>query len=517
MLLHEQSDEWPRFHEQSLFESAVMAISDHVQVEREMAIPSALGAMATACQGVIDIELPGGHSIPSSLMLLTVAGSGERKTSIENKFFSPVIDFYKEGIKHNHLLKRQYTRELQTWRDKEKIIRKRINNAFSNEEPTHNFEDALKIHDDTKPPEPLYLHLVYKDATPSALALGLYKNLPIACLLSSEAGYIFNGKTFEQLSLFNELWSGSSISHDRITTESFYLDNARLTASLMIQPDVINDFLKKRGKIAFGSGFLARFLIAFPRSKAGFRDKVPASLNSRDIEPFYIRVKELLKESLDIFRDKKPRQLLRFSRSAQSRWVELNEIIEHQSRQDQLFSHAQDHASKLMEQVSRIAGIIHAFEKQEGDISIETLEHSFNLTMCFSRDYLRSIVGPREIEALANRIVMDIRKYAAKIYTDHYTFVRSTLSQKTHPALREKEKMLEVLKFLERLGHLNLTHDGKTYEFKETILSSHEPELKNGRIYYVEELPKFDDQEIISPGSGYLAKRQYRMKPNLSS
>lgn len=56
-----QDGTWPKFDEASLFQAAVTEAAGAVQVAPEMAITSALGAMATACQGLIDVRLPTNH------------------------------------------------------------------------------------------------------------------------------------------------------------------------------------------------------------------------------------------------------------------------------------------------------------------------------------------------------------------------------------------------------------------------------------------------------------------------
>ncbi|WP_414927279.1 DUF3987 domain-containing protein, partial [Pseudomonas zeae] len=74
-------DGWPCFLEHSLVEAAVTEAARELQVSREMAMMCAFGAMSMACQGHVDVQMPTGHQVPTSLMLLTIADSGERKTT----------------------------------------------------------------------------------------------------------------------------------------------------------------------------------------------------------------------------------------------------------------------------------------------------------------------------------------------------------------------------------------------------------------------------------------------------
>ncbi|MBZ9557330.1 DUF3987 domain-containing protein [Halomonas coralii] len=507
-------NEWPHFREGSRFESAVVAVSDHVQVAYEMAVSVALGAMATACQGLVDVEYSNGHRVPTSLMMLVAARSGERKTALEGWFFGPIRELQREKEADFKCLQRVYAREAKTWEEKEKVLRKMVIKAFQEGQTTEALEERLAEHDKTKPIPPTDYRLIYENTTPSALTYGLHTNIPIACLLSSEAGSLFSGKAFEDLYLFNALWSGSSISDARRTSESFILDDARLTSALMIQPDIIQRFLDKRGDDAHGSGFLARFLIAYPTPMVGHRDEIPAEISDADIAPFQERLRELLLESLDTLDNQRPRRVLTFTASAKKLWKKLYRRIEQEILPDQLYYHAEGHASKLMDNISRIAGVLHTFEGDSGGIDTDTLKYAYRLGRHYSRHYLDHIAGEPEIVTLGNRLVQDIRKFA--VYNnDQYRFVISDIKQRTHPKLRKKDKMKAAITLLKRLGHLQEQSHGKQLVFKDTVLGSREPELKNGEVYYLEELPRFEEQELI-PGRGVIQPR-YELESPLNN
>ena len=74
----------------------------------------ALTAMANAVQGSIDVCKPNGQIGPVSLMVLTVANSGERKSTAENVFMRGVRRFQDE-------MDVTYQSELSDWRAKQSI------------------------------------------------------------------------------------------------------------------------------------------------------------------------------------------------------------------------------------------------------------------------------------------------------------------------------------------------------------------------------------------------------------
>jgi hypothetical protein len=139
-----RENEWPHYLEGSLLESAVVEASYDFQVSREMAITSALGAMAVACQGLIDIEQPTGNKIASSLMLLTIAESGERKTTIEKQFFKEIREQQKIALQDYVKLYSESEYKMSVYKDKESALRKKIKSLVMENENTEEIEKQLK-------------------------------------------------------------------------------------------------------------------------------------------------------------------------------------------------------------------------------------------------------------------------------------------------------------------------------------------------------------------------------------
>ena len=76
--------------------AAIDEAERNIKAPRALVFSSALTAIATAAQGSIDVCKPNGQVVPASLMLLTVANSGERKSTAENVFMRGVRRFQEE-------------------------------------------------------------------------------------------------------------------------------------------------------------------------------------------------------------------------------------------------------------------------------------------------------------------------------------------------------------------------------------------------------------------------------------
>lgn len=84
---------FPRFVPCALLAAAVNEAEKNVQAPRALIFSGALTAISLVCQGLIDVCKPTGQCVPTSLMLLTIAGSGERKSTAENVFLGPIREF----------------------------------------------------------------------------------------------------------------------------------------------------------------------------------------------------------------------------------------------------------------------------------------------------------------------------------------------------------------------------------------------------------------------------------------
>lgn len=71
---------------------AVLEVHANVKAPIEIAVASALGALSLACQDQFDVRRPNGLVSPCSLSLITMADSGDRKTSCDKLFMRSIKD-----------------------------------------------------------------------------------------------------------------------------------------------------------------------------------------------------------------------------------------------------------------------------------------------------------------------------------------------------------------------------------------------------------------------------------------
>ena len=89
------------------------------------------------------------------------------------------------------------------------------------------------------------------------------------------------------------LWDGGEMAIDRRSKPSFLLRGRRLTFGLMV-PEALRGFLERAGTLPRGTGFIARFLIAWPGSTQGTRAYRPAPEAMPHVEHYGKRIRDLL-------------------------------------------------------------------------------------------------------------------------------------------------------------------------------------------------------------------------------
>lgn len=512
----------PHYREGTLFEDATLEASRYSQVDYEMAVSSALGVVAACCQGLVDVAFPNGHTVPTSLMIMTLAGVSEGKTSLDAEFSRPIREFEKDHDRRRRELIKNYQRDLDIWKRKEKVLNKALEKHYANGEDTENVRNQLHELDDEKPLPPLSYRFIYERATPSALLYSMYENIPLAYFLSDEAGSLLMGPAFDDICQFNSLWSGSDISVDRRTSDSFLLSDARLSANLMLQPAIFERFIHhKRGRQAYDSGFFARFLISYPKPQTSTKLRERSSHDA--MKRFHERALQRLEESIERCQKQQPRTVLKFTGSAKDTWNRIYASIMKETYNGRAYMVETGHAKKLIDNISRIAALLHIFHKDDytqQDISKNDLLYAANLVCHFSGHYMRHLAQEPEIVTLTNSMIITIRKHAKEKYESHgsdtissYIFNRSNIQQHSTGKLRYLDPFLKVLEFLRDLGHVKIDkHKRGQHEFSETILlhGAKQPRYRNGEIYYVRELPRFSAHKTITPAGGV---PQYVLKP----
>jgi putative DNA primase/helicase len=266
--------------------AAVMEVVEFVQCPPSLAACSALSVLSVVGQGLVNVQRADRLAGPSGLYLMAVADSGERKTTCDGYFKSAVEEWEREQAEAAKPALVEFTAEMQAWEAKRDGLKAAIKKAAQEGESTEEHEAALRELEKKKPIHNRTRRLLRVDTTPEALAWNLSQEWPSGGVLSSEAGIVFGGQGMSReslmrnMALLNILWDGGTLTVDRRSKESFVVRGARLTVGLAVQPETVRAFFDSTRGLARGSGFAARFLIAWPESTQGtrlFKQPTPAT------------------------------------------------------------------------------------------------------------------------------------------------------------------------------------------------------------------------------------------------
>ena len=98
-----------------IIRNAIYEVEQHTQAPQGLIAASALGVISLACQNRIDVCRLTNLRSPVSLYLLTLAESGERKSTVDKMLMKPLYQLEEE-------LFDKYTHALNTWRSDEEIF-----------------------------------------------------------------------------------------------------------------------------------------------------------------------------------------------------------------------------------------------------------------------------------------------------------------------------------------------------------------------------------------------------------
>lgn len=441
--------------------AAVEEVYRITKAPKELVLLASLTPLSIALQGVTDVEKLGGQSGPVSLMSLIVADSGERKSTVENLFLSSVREYQKKQLKSFVESKTLWDLETELWEAARLIKKKAHQREAKAERSTAGTIADLLAHENERPIRPRACKLLYEDGTIEALLHSMFLESRSAGLISSEGGGILDGRIISAMPKLNAIWSGDSITVDRKSADSYELVDPRLTVGLMVQPSLLEKFLKGRGQEARGSGLLARCLVVRPVSTQGTRHADSQTVATNSLEEYATRITDILGEYAPGLLDGSLlKRVVTFTPEAKSLLVAIGNGIEQQITSGGRFEGRGDHASKLTDNITRVAALIHCFELgHEAAIDTPILEAAISLCFMCS-DHFAHVFNVEPEIVLDSRVVeqwFSLPNLAGRRY-----FKKNHILQFGPNRLRTKSRLAAALNNLEFLGRIRIIRSGKT-------------------------------------------------------
>lgn len=346
-------------YSQPLFGEAVRQAHQNFQAPYRLCLMGGLAALSSAAQSLVDVVMPYGARVPAGVYLALIARSGERKSTVERRFMKE-IKALDDNLEEEHNCNlADYKVKMLEWKNRKKQLEKKLGKSGNDQHELTRIREELRELLASEPTKPQRAKLVYEDISPMAM-LNALNETGVGTLVSSEGGIIVDGKSFDAVPHLNSLWSGDKVSVARVGKPSINISNARLAVSIMLQPEIFKPQTGKKGEKIRGSGHWARYLVFNPESTQGYRLSINQANSWEHLEAFDRRIREILSKARmarvvgDVEREE-----IRFSEEAAAAWYKLADRVEEAIRPGGQFENASDHASKLGENIARVAALLH--------------------------------------------------------------------------------------------------------------------------------------------------------------
>ncbi|MCG8053723.1 MAG: DUF3987 domain-containing protein, partial [Candidatus Thiodiazotropha endolucinida] len=164
---------------------------------------------------------------------------------------------------------------------------------------------------------------------------------------------------------------------ERRSSESFKVHGARLSIALQVQEATLRAFFEKSGGLARGTGFLARFLVAWPESTQGYRPFTEAPEAWPALAKFNRRISEILEQEVITDDGSLTPAVYAMTSDAKQAWVSFHDAIESELRSGGELYDVRDVASKIADNAARIAALFQYFDHgSSGAIGLDAFKRA---------------------------------------------------------------------------------------------------------------------------------------------
>ncbi|CAI2534813.1 Uncharacterised protein [Serratia proteamaculans] len=379
--IQNQLPPYPVEHFPSVLRNVIRALQDSTQIPVELIGNVVLAATSLACQSLIEVIQPHTNMPePCSLYLMTIAESGEGKTTINKQVMKPFYAFASELKQEYEKRLIGYKREYKVWKVRQQALDSNLRQAIKKGYSGEDEELDINAHAEIEPQRPARPNFIYEDTSLKALVEGLSEH-PEAGFISDEAITFFKSHLKNTPGLLNKAWDGEMFDFRRADGEIYQITPC-LTFSLMSQPAVFMDYLNKHGSSARASGFLSRFLFTWGASTIGSRENAQEYIATKqDLNTFHEKIGELLAlNEINIYAPCAKKKTLRLSEQALLLWKSNRTEIDRKMASGNEWEHIRDIASKANANALRMAALLQYIHNEHTEeISGDIMQHVVNI------------------------------------------------------------------------------------------------------------------------------------------
>lgn len=349
---------------------AVQAIADCVQAPEALAAGSVLAAAAVACQPLADVRMPHGQCAPLSLFMVTVAGSGDRKSACDSASCVPIEERRRQDA-------RDHAHELAQFK-----AERRKKSTEAPAEP------------------PAARSLVVSKGTVEGMHQ-LLKGQPALGVFSTEGAEVIGGHSLREerkasgIAWLLKAWGGETLDAMTKGDGLSVLPGRRFSLHVLLQPVIAQQLMAD--PLAQGQGWIARCLMCSPASLAGsrlFNDGAAPLSERQEVTRYFARLRKLLATPAPVLPDGDGHELdprvLPMSVDATALWVEFYNEAERQQAAGGNLATVRPWASKAAEHAARLAGIVALMDDPDAlEVSDSAMQGGIELANFYLGEHVR--------------------------------------------------------------------------------------------------------------------------------
>jgi DNA-binding XRE family transcriptional regulator len=358
----------------------VNAVALSTQTPTEMAAIVAIGALAACAQANYSVQVTPDWSENLSVYALAVAASGERKSAVFSLLTSQI---YREECEYN----RAHAVEIAKSEAGFGILERRVEalkKKLSDPKPKDDLAALRNTLQSTIEELAAFVKVARRviladDITVERTIDLMDGNGGVLAIASAEGGFFGNLRRYDNTSIdaFLKAYSGDFLKVDRVSRDANNIEKPRLSLILTVQPAVLHALMSDEEFL--NRGLCARFLYAVCGSNVGQRivnpPSVPADVRTR----YDALITELLSRA--------DKGVLTLSQGARDALLEYAQRTESELAEGERFEDMRDWGNKQTGRMMRIAGILHAVERDAPvfePIGADTIKCACAIAECLS-------------------------------------------------------------------------------------------------------------------------------------
>lgn len=427
---------------------------------------SALSAGALLTQPYADIHIDG-RIHPLSIFSLTASESGGRKSAADKVMLHPIREYEKMVVETHREEWRKYKNKMDIWKKQREALLRQVKGDPS--------DTGLNL--PQEPLRPLDPFMILDEPSYEGLVKLFAIGQPSMGLFSDEGGRMLGGfsmgKDQQQKTAcgLSSLWDGKPISRIRGGDENLLMYGRRLSMHLMVQENILDDFLKN--ELLMGQGFISRCLIVAPPILED-RPYQEIDISQEEVvKKYYFLAAEILDHPFPIRTPDIPNELsprpLSLSQEAKRDWIIFHDELQVQQKKDGIYWGIRRTANKAAEQALRIAGVlrliddIHAFQ-----VTLEAMERAIVLTKYYLNELVR--IMDSEIPDPMQQLAQDTLNWMKKRVKKEGNLKKVFL---LHEVYQNGPKKIRNVKMTEKILGILMDHEliEGNFSSKEWVLS----------------------------------------------